>query len=237
MTTHARPRYILFAIAILILHNEFVVYLAVRLFIWSSINCQSNDNCTRLLLVADPQIIGETFDTNGYNVLAIRDSDRFLSATFAQAISHSQPNAVVFLGDLMDEGSVANDEQFERYVHRFNRIYGTGVRTADTEAPLVMHIPGDNDIGGETFADIVTEAKVARFRRHFRDVDHLDVGNRTRIVNVNLLTQRTPDVTAATTPAHMWRVIVTHMSLLQFPGFASERVCGFSSYIHNKYSR
>lgn len=216
-----RFRNLLAAIAVLVLHNEFLAYVAVRLFLWRSIPCSAPNaaNCTRLLLVADPQLIGVTFETAPYNALAIRDSDRFLSATFAQALAHTRPDIVCFLGDLLDEGSVASDEEFMRYVQRFKRIYEPlpdGVR--------VLHSAGDNDIGGETAADVVTEEKVRRFGRNFHVADHVDVLNRTRVVNVNLLTQRPPDVRAATTPAHMWRVIVTHMSLLAYPGFTSERV-------------
>lgn len=39
------------------------------------------DNCTRIMFVADPQILGETFDTNFYNPLAILDSDRYILYT------------------------------------------------------------------------------------------------------------------------------------------------------------
>lgn len=218
-----RLRNILIAIALLIFHNECLIYVALRLFTWQTLPCQQPDNnCTRLLLVADPQILGNTFDTNGYAPIARRDADRYLAVTYAHAIGHSQPDAVVFLGDLMDEGSVANDVQFEQYSRRFDGIYA-----ASTPRHVrVLQISGDNDIGGETLDDIVTDAKVARFQQSFRGAssDYVDVVNRTRIVNVNLLTGRTPNVTAATTPAHMWRIVVTHMSLLAYPGFKSERV-------------
>lgn len=217
-----RPRNILIAVALLVLHNEFLVYLAVRLFVWRHIHCTVDANCTRLLLVADPQILGVTLDTNGYSALAIRDSDRFLRVTFAHALAHSRPHAVCFLGDLMDEGSIATDEQFERYAQRFGRIYETAPPSAG--GPVLLHTAGDNDIGGETPDDVVTDSKVARFQRHFRNADHVDVRNLTRVVNVNLLTQRPPDVGAATTPAHLARVIITHMSLLAYPGFSSDRV-------------
>lgn len=34
-----------------------------------------------------------------------------------------QPNVIVFLGDLMDEGSVAKDDEFQRYVNRFKDVF------------------------------------------------------------------------------------------------------------------
>lgn len=83
------------------------------------------DNCTRILLVADPQILGETFDTNAYSNLAIYDSDRYLASSYRQALGHARPHVVCFLGDLFDEGSVASAEEFVRYSKRFDRIFET----------------------------------------------------------------------------------------------------------------
>jgi hypothetical protein len=54
-------------------------------------------SCFRVLLVADPQILGEENE----NFLTIFDSDRHLHKTFREAKSLVQPDAVMFLGDLM----------------------------------------------------------------------------------------------------------------------------------------
>lgn len=37
----------------------------------------------------------------------------------------SQPHVIAFLGDLMDEGHVANAEDFERYKRRLDSIFST----------------------------------------------------------------------------------------------------------------
>lgn len=81
------------------------------------------ENCTRILLVADPQILGETFDTNVYKSLAIYDSDQYLAQSYRQASGHTRPHAIAYLGDLLDEGSVATDDEYERYSKRFQRIF------------------------------------------------------------------------------------------------------------------
>lgn len=47
----------------------------------------------------------------------------FHRKTFRLAVSHTQPHVIVFMGDLMDEGSVANAEEFRRYVNRFKDIF------------------------------------------------------------------------------------------------------------------
>lgn len=54
-------------------------------------------DCLRVLLIADPQILGEDHET----LIARFDSDRHLLKTFDQAVSHVQPDVAIFLGDLM----------------------------------------------------------------------------------------------------------------------------------------
>lgn len=38
-------------------------------------------------------------------------------------VQHAAPDVICFLGDLMDEGSVANDDQFAAYFTRFVNIF------------------------------------------------------------------------------------------------------------------
>lgn len=97
-----------------------------------------------------------------------------------------------------------------------------------------MHIPGDNDIGGE-LKDVVTSEKVNRFKEAFQEKGYLDVRNVTRIFNVNLLTSVYPNVTRHTTPSHMSRIVATHISLLSYPGLYTDKVnlqyiCEYDEY-------
>lgn len=43
--------------------------------------------------------------------------------TFRHALRHVKPHVIIFLGDLMDEGSVAKSEEFQRYVDRFKDVF------------------------------------------------------------------------------------------------------------------
>lgn len=86
------------------------------------------------------------------------DSDRYLSKTFSWARYAYNPDVIVFLGDLMDEGSEGTDEEYRGYVKRFRNIY-------DTSA-VKIYVAGDNDIGGEGF-DLVTAEKISRFKKNF----------------------------------------------------------------------
>lgn len=43
--------------------------------------------------------------------------------TYKRALKFAKPDIVCFLGDLLDEGSVATNDQFKNYVDRFNSIF------------------------------------------------------------------------------------------------------------------
>lgn len=46
--------------------------------------------------------------------------------TYSRAFSFVQPNVVIFLGDLMDEGSTASEAEYKRYVRRLFNIFLVG---------------------------------------------------------------------------------------------------------------
>ena len=50
---------------------------------------------------------------------------RYLRLCFYQAFGHVRPHVVIFLGDLLDEGSLASDEEYTSYVQRFNTVFQT----------------------------------------------------------------------------------------------------------------
>ncbi|KYQ52305.1 DNA polymerase beta [Trachymyrmex zeteki] len=90
--------------------------------------------CVKILLVADPQILGEKYENYFGSWIARWDSDRaiqiicillhrYLEKTFSRALKFSQPHVIAFLGDLMDEGHIANAEDFERYKRRLDSIF------------------------------------------------------------------------------------------------------------------
>lgn len=81
-----------------------------------------------------------------------------MTKTYSWAISAYDPKVVVFLGDLIDEGSECDDEEYAEYALRFKGIYKTKA--------LKIYVAGDNDVGGEG-SDPVTPKKVERFRKHF----------------------------------------------------------------------
>ncbi|KAF7283020.1 hypothetical protein GWI33_001577 [Rhynchophorus ferrugineus] len=146
-----------------VLYVEEFLY-AINMKRWHTIQCKDERECVRILLVADPQIIGNMNEhIHIITPFSILDCDRYLKKTYGFAYEFVKPDVVLFLGDLMDEGHVADDEDFYKYVKRIFDIFLTPFNMDTT----VKHIwlPGDNDIGGEDTR--ITPKKLQRFERAF----------------------------------------------------------------------
>jgi ethanolamine phosphate phosphodiesterase len=137
---------ILFA---LFFFNEFLIY-RLQIFSWTKLKCTNKENCVKILFVADPQILGEINEKS----LARFDSDRHLRENYRVTLKFVKPDAIIFLGDLMDEGSIASDRQLLNYHKRFMKIFPI------PENSSAIYIAGDNDVGGEGGEKVDT--------RHFR---------------------------------------------------------------------
>jgi ethanolamine phosphate phosphodiesterase len=86
-----------------IFYNEFLAYFSAYTR-WPTVKWPSES--LRILFVADPQIQGVLFESPfPLGTITRWDSDRYLSKTFSWAMSAYNPQVVVFLGDLIDEGS------------------------------------------------------------------------------------------------------------------------------------
>ncbi|XP_075168171.1 metallophosphoesterase isoform X2 [Haematobia irritans] len=157
-------------------YNEILLYRFNRSS-WQEINCHF-ENCTRILLIADPQLLGETYDKSFYSGLARYDSDRYLHRTFQQALIFTQPHIICFLGDLLDEGNVASPKEFESYIKRFRHIYQTEANTR------LVHVPGDNDIGGEN-GEYISNLNIHRFEEAFTQRDIFDYESNLRFFKIN----------------------------------------------------
>ena len=148
-----------------IAYNEFLAYYLSYLT-WPSLPTKSSTpDWLRVLLVADPQIQGYC-NEGFYGRIRRWDIDRYLTKNYGWAWSKYQPNVVVFLGDLLDEGSIAEDDDYDVYVARFKAIYGLYQDGKCGDDCNAIFVAGDNDIGGEG-GDKVTKAKVERFNRNF----------------------------------------------------------------------
>ncbi|CAB3381649.1 Hypothetical predicted protein [Cloeon dipterum] len=162
---HRRKKKLFFGfIFISLISVEFFTYFLQTLS-WMRVECAdqtADEECVKLLFVADPQLIGEEHENAARYIGSIWDSDRYIKRTFSYAMGHVRPDAVIFLGDLLDEGSTASEDEFERYVGRFKWVF------PESDVPFII-LPGDNDIGGE--GDPITHQKIRHFDQYFGQPD------------------------------------------------------------------
>lgn len=214
-----------------IFYNEIVVYFRYYAA-WPELE---QAPILKILFVADPQILGNEDQDNAFITwIAKWDSDRYLYKSFSWATYAYSPDVVVFLGDLLDDGSESNDEAFKSYVRRFKGIF-------DTKA-VKIYVPGDNDIGGEG-SDPVTAKKIKRFHQSFpkrsnfffqwnddkvvqryelEKQDEEDKHPLIEIVPANVLTFKSTDqdwfdVTDKPHANVKFRLVVSHMPILPTP--------------------
>ncbi|CAF4569108.1 unnamed protein product [Rotaria sp. Silwood1] len=152
---------------VLIIIGILVVFINEVLFYqWTSLNWPNIEEIAKkpsvekLLLVADPQLIGEK-DEGILGFITRREADRYLAKTFPQANAYVKPDWIIFLGDIFDEGLSASDDEFKRYFNRFNSIFDY----KNHEQRYII-IPGDNDVGGEYHGDEQPILR-QRFRNYF----------------------------------------------------------------------
>ncbi|KAI0223668.1 Protein ZBED8 [Lamellibrachia satsuma] len=197
----------------------------------SIFDTRETENEVRILFVGDPQIIG-LHDTSFMVQLPIYDSDRYLAKTFRYAFNHVQPDVIIFLGDLIDEGSSANNAEYDIYVQRFHQIFSTS-----TSHVKHVYLPGDNDVGGED-TDERTEFKVNRFKDYFGNDKLVKI----KFIDLFTFNYNVGDAVDAKMAAHLknlnavstapFRIILNHINFLKNtrPEFhqtlqASYRIC------------
>lgn len=96
------PKLVVILVFGAVVYNEFAVFFSATLR-WPSF--PDADETLRILFVADPQLQGIQHEHPfPVGALATWDSDRYLGKSFSWAVSAYDPQIVVFLGDLLDEG-------------------------------------------------------------------------------------------------------------------------------------
>ena len=68
---------------------------------------------------------------------------RYLRRTFQAAYYHHKPDVVVYLGDLLDEGSKASNSEYETYTSRFKDIFRTSEKTQVDICDKIMSVLGN----------------------------------------------------------------------------------------------
>ncbi|XP_066292833.1 metallophosphoesterase 1 homolog isoform X1 [Branchiostoma lanceolatum] len=231
--------------ALVVLYNEVLVYY-INKTSWKLppgfSQSRDDDKIVRLIIAGDPQIQGYQYEVGGLVGWVTRlDSDRYLSKTFHLLLDLVQPDAVVFLGDLEDEGSVASDVEYSDYVRRFYQIFHV-----PAETKLIL-LAGDNDIGGEG-ADMITQEKMQRFEKNFAPLNEVVRVKNVDFIKVNLVTpfQKAPAVPQTRLMSQLSapvRVLLSHVTLNSAVLQTAATILGsfrpqyaFSAHFH-KYER
>lgn len=151
-------------------------------FLWAFLTWRIPDksrDSLNLLLISDSQIPGYKEEPEGIQGCITRvDTDWYLFKAFYLALASFSPDAVIHLGDIFDEGSVATDEQYQEYKARHDKIFHIHDRS------VKIYVAGDNDIGGE-WSDILTEKKTLRFQQHFGPINDVVKLKAFQIVKIN----------------------------------------------------
>lgn len=137
-----------------------------------------NSRIARVLVVADPQIIDHrSYPTRGFLTKASGQFfiDLNLRRSWHSTINRVKPHAVVFLGDLMDNGrATMSNSEYNAYAARFFDIF----KLKDLAMPTFF-LPGNHDLGLGEDVSFSLEAPT-RFTSHFGPWNHkTTIGNHT----------------------------------------------------------
>ncbi|KAG1826478.1 Metallo-dependent phosphatase-like protein [Suillus variegatus] len=137
-----------------------------------------NTRIARVLVVADPQIADHrSYPNRNFLMKALGQFiiDLNLRRSWHSTINRMQPHAVVFLGDLMDNGrATMSNSEYNAYAARFFDIFNL----RDLSIPTFF-LPGNHDLGlGEEFSFSLEAA--TRYTSHFGPLNHkTTIGNHT----------------------------------------------------------
>ncbi|VVC26624.1 Hypothetical protein CINCED_3A023639 [Cinara cedri] len=143
------------------------------------------------------------------------------------------------MGDLMDEGSLADQITFERYLYRFCRIFFLK-NTIPLASKNVFFLPGDNDIGGDE--EIVIREKIDRFHLYFGSSEVIK-NEQIEYVMVNQLIDSMPLNINPTNRTNTMKIMFSHIPLTSkwtkftdkvLNEFKSEFI--FSAHDHSSYN-
>ncbi|KAL1925524.1 uncharacterized protein VTP21DRAFT_407 [Calcarisporiella thermophila] len=121
-----------------------------------------------LAVIADPQITDEySYDRKGL-LLEITKfySDMYMRRNFRHLSRRKKPDAVIFLGDLMDGGrEIKKQEDYAKELHRFRHLF----RPVSSPSPRYYFMAGNHDIG---FGDSIVPLAVQRYRASFGELNY-----------------------------------------------------------------
>ncbi|KAF9222694.1 Metallo-dependent phosphatase [Gyrodon lividus] len=140
----------------------------------------SNARIVRILVMADPQVIDRhSYPERGPLLSALTQImvDLNLRKSWNSAFRRLRPDAVIVLGDMMDNGRLSMEaSEYEAYYTRYQSIFSMG------DAPVpTYYLPGNHDVGLGHATSFSLEAD-ARYADHFGHRNYRrTIGNHTLI--------------------------------------------------------
>lgn len=117
-----------------------------------------------ILLVADPQLIdSHTYPGRNQVIMKLSEHvvDSYIKRNFKSLSKTLNPDSIIVLGDLLDNGRSSDDGYFLTQLDRFNNIFQ---KYSKNTTELIYNIPGNHDIG---FGNDVKLNSRTRFTRLF----------------------------------------------------------------------
>lgn len=158
----------------------------------NDIEYDSDISISKVLLIADPQLIdNHTYPGRISPLLKLSKFtvDNYIYKNYKSLINQLEPQTIIFLGDLLDNGRESTDEYYEGEYQRFIRIFVKPAIHKNIE--LITNIPGNHDIG---WSNGVTHHSYNRFIEHFGHPNKIIVkGNHDLILIDDLSISNTAD--------------------------------------------
>ncbi|CAG8710940.1 7242_t:CDS:2, partial [Ambispora leptoticha] len=171
-----------------------------------------------VLLIANPQIIDEKRILRTYKDMYVRKNWKNVQKAF-------QPDVVMILGNLLNEGRAWNTMRWESEIHRFNLLF---MQIPSFKRVPFFYLPGKHDIG---FGKDSSDEAYDRFRKVFGKTNYsFKIGNHS-IVAIDTVSGQNNDLSFETThfieklgknPNKEPRILFTHLPLYQPPNTKCE---------------
>ncbi|KAL4074212.1 Metallo-dependent phosphatase-like protein [Scleroderma citrinum] len=166
-----------------------VLWYELGVFDWALRDCHwpdsrqpqsSNSRIARILVIADPQILdNHSYPERGSLLSSLSQIivDLNLRKSWHATFGRLKPDAVVVLGDMMDNGRVTMSvSEYKAYHARYSDIFKMVGRSVPT-----YYLPGNHDIGLGQDSSFSLEVD-SRFTSHFGPRNHrISIGNYTLV--------------------------------------------------------
>jgi predicted phosphodiesterase len=140
MTTKVFIIILLSVVSITVFFNEFVIYyLVIGSFCKWPDRPVGGINCTKSMILSDTHLLGRK---RGHPFDKLRREWQ-MKRSFATAVQIFHPSLVAILGDILDEGLIADAKEFEDYVCRFQQLFPF---PSDDNHRMII-VVGNHDIG------------------------------------------------------------------------------------------